>query len=65
MSTTVNVNSAPVVQSPFATFQDGVDSSQQAVPVPIVRGRQKVPVIWSSVIYNLNAQPAAKTTQKK
>ena len=65
MSSVVNVHSAPVQQSPFASFQDGVDSTQQAVAVPIIRGMQKAAVTWASVVYNLNAQPTPTGNTKK
>jgi hypothetical protein len=65
MSQQIKVNSAPVVASPFAQVLDGVDSSQQAVPVPIVRGTQKVALTWATVIYNLNPQPTPGGKSKK
>jgi hypothetical protein len=65
MSQSVAPASAPIPPSPFASFQNGVDSTQQAVPVPWTRGTQKVPVIWASIVYNLNAQPTPSGKTKK
>ena len=65
MSTAVQANPAPIVASPFAQLESGLSSAQQAVPIPIVRGTQKVALVSASVVYNLNAQPTPSGKTKK
>ena len=65
MSSVVQANPQPIVASPFAAISDGLTTSQQAVPVPLLRGTQKVAVVWQSVVYGLNAQPTPGNKTKK
>lgn len=65
MSTSLRVNTSPVQANPLANLTAGLDSAQQAVPVPIMRGTRKVPIQWGSVVYGLNSQPTPTGQTKK